>query len=419
MLNMFSTALTALNANNTAIDATGHNLANLNTAGYKANTVSFEEMVTQNLGIDAATTANGNGIGAPITSRNFTQGSVQVTGGLLDAAISGNGFFTVKAADGSTYYTRAGNFKLDASGNLVSQTGEMVQGWMATNGVATPGGVPTNITVPPGSATPPVPSTFFGLNLNLNALGTVGATNGTFTAPVEVVDSLGTKHTLTATFTKTSTNNWTYDVSVDGGEVTGGTAGTPMSLANGTLTFDTAGKLTTPAATAGPVAIAIPAFTNGAGAQSVNWELYDSSGNGQLTQYGQASAVNSNSGDGETAAQLTQVVMADGGQVMAKYSNGTQKLVAVLALASIQNPDSLVAVGNNNYSTTPASGPVSYGEAGTGTRGGITASALEGSNVDMARELTNIIIYQRSYQANARVVTAGDELSQEILNLKR
>lgn len=419
MLNMFNTALTALNANNVAIDATGHNLANLNTSGYKATTTSFEEMVTQNLGIDSSTTANGNGIGSPITTRQFTQGSVQVTGGLLDAAISGNGFFTVKASDGNTYYTRAGNFKLDTSGNLVSATGEKVQGWMATNGVATPGGVPTDITIPPGAAAAPVPSTFFGLNLNLNALGTVGAADGTFTAPVEVVDSLGTKHTLTATFTKTATNTWSYDVSIDGGEVSGGTAGTPTSLGTGSLTFDTAGKLTAPAASAGPVAIAIPAFTNGAGAQSVNWNLYDTAGNGQLSQYGQASAVNSNSGDGSTPAQLTQVVMADGGQVMAKYSNGTQKLIAVIALASVQNPDSLTAVGDNNYATTPATGPVSYGEAGTGTRGGITASALESSNVDMARELTNIIIYQRSYQANARVVTAGDELSQEILSLKR
>ncbi|MGC4051570.1 MAG: flagellar hook-basal body complex protein [Paludibaculum sp.] len=163
----------------------------------------------------------------------------------------------------------------------------------------------------------------------------------------------------------------------------------------------------------------IPAFTNGAAGRTVNWEFFDTAGTPQLTQYGQASAVNSNSGDGSTAAQLTQVVMADGGKVMAKYSNGSSRLVAVIALASIQNPDSLAAVGNNNYATTPASGPVAYGEAGTGTRGGITAAALESSNVDMARELTNIIIYQRSYQANARVVTAGDELSQEILSLKR
>ncbi|WP_321470741.1 flagellar hook protein FlgE [uncultured Paludibaculum sp.] len=418
MLNMFNTALTALNANSTAIDVTGHNLANLNTSGYKAGTVSFEELVTQDLSVDSSD-INGNGIGAPVLSRQFTNGTVQVTGGLLDAAISGNGFFTVQGSDGNTYYTRAGNFKLDDSGNLVTATGENVQGWMATNGVASPGGVPTNISIPPGSANAPVPSTFFGMNMNLNALGTVDGTNGTFTAPVEVVDSLGTKHTLTATFTKTDTNAWKYDISIDGGDVDGGTAGTPSSLATGTLTFDTNGKLTAPAADAGSVEISLPAFANGAGEQTVNWQLYDSAGASQVTQYGEASAVNSNSGDGSTAAQLTQVVMGDGGKVMAKYSNGTQKLVAVVALASIQNPDSLVAVGNNNYSTTPASGPVSYGEAGTGTRGGITANALESSNVDMARELTNIIIYQRSYQANARVITAGDEISQEILSLKR
>ena len=152
---------------------------------------------------------------------------------------------------------------------------------------------------------------------------------------------------------------------------------------------------------------------------TVNWQTYNSDGQPRITQFSDPSAVASTDGDGTTAAQLNRISLGDGGKLIASYSNGTQQVLAILALATVNNPDTLAAMGNNNYATTPLTGAVTYGDPGTGSRGSVTAGALEGSNVDMARELTNVILFQRSYQANARVITTAQELSQEVINIKR
>lgn len=416
---LFNTALSALRANGSAIDVTGHNLANLNTAGYKVSTVSFEEMVSEKIRSNDAA-PNGAGVGPINTSKQFNQGSVQTTGGQFDAAISGNGFFVVKDSADNTLYTRAGNFRLSADGKLLTASGEAVQGYMATKGVVTPGGVPTDIVVPPLASNPPTTSTFFGLNVNLNALtDETNTAKNSFSAPVEVVDALGSKHTLTVKFTKTGVNAWDYEVTMRGDEVTGGDAETPASLATGSLAFDSKGVLTTPAVADGDVEIKLVNLANGAEDLTVNWQTYNSDGQPRLTQYSDPSAVASTDGDGTTAAQLSRISLGDGGKLIASYSNGTQQVLAILALATVNNPDTLAAMGNNNYATTPQTGAVTYGDPGTGSRGSVSAGALEGSNVDMARELTNVILFQRSYQANARVITTAQELSQEVINLKR
>ncbi|MBL0159820.1 MAG: flagellar hook protein FlgE [Bryobacterales bacterium] len=416
MLNVFSTALTALRASGTAIDVTGHNLANLNTTGFKTGTISFEEMVSQTMGSATEAAPNGAGVGPVLTSKQMNQGAIQVTGGAMDAAISGDGFFVVKDATGANLLTRSGNFRLDSQGFLTTMTGQRVQGWTAVNGAIPVGGTPGDIMVPAISTNPPAQTTLFGLSMNLNAMGAVG---DTFSAPVQVVDSLGAKHTLTTTFTKSATNTWNYEVFIPGAEVSGGTAGTPSSLLKGQAVFDSAGKLTAPAPNASPVAVSIPALTNGGAAMSVNWNLYDPTGKGMLTQINDASALSSISADGSTPSQLVRIEMSDGGNVTALFSNGSKQVLAALALATVGNPEALSSVGDNNYAANSITGGMTFGQSGTGKRGAIAAQALEGSNVDMARELTNIIIYQRAYQANARVVSAGDELSQEVLSMKR
>lgn len=416
MLNVFSTALTALRASGTAIDVTGNNLANLNTTGFKAGTVSFEDMVSQKISSSTGSSPNGAGIGPALTSKQMTQGAIQVTGGSMDCAISGDGFFAVKDTAGSVLLTRAGNFRLDSQGYLTTMTGDRVQGWSAVNGTIPTGGNPGDIIVPTITTNPPVASSYFGLTMNLNALGAVG---DTFSAPVQVVDSLGGKHTLTTTFTKTATNTWSYDVTIPGADVAGGTAGTPSSLLTGQLVFDSVGLLTSPAPNSGPIAVTVPALTNGAAGMSLNWNLLDSSGRSTMGQIGDASAVSSTAVDGTNPSQLVRIEMADGGKLTALFSDGSKQQLAVLALATVGSPDALSSVGGNNYAENSATGGITFGQAGTGKRGTVTAQSLEGSNVDMARELTNIIVFQRAYQANARVVTTGDEMSQEVLNLKR
>ena len=423
MFTSFSTALSALNANTTAIDVVGNNLANLNTPGYKSSVVYFRDLVTQSLGAGLGETQVGFGTGTPLTVRQFTQGSIQSSTGILDAAIQGDGFFVVQNAQGNNIYTRAGSFQLDLQGNMLTNTGERVQGWTtidaATGKVNTNGSI-GNIVVPVGSVKPALPTSQFTVDMNLNAGAAVGSTDGSYETSLTVYDSLGTPHQLTMQFKKTDVNTWSYNVTIPGDDVSGGTVGAAYSIPNasGTLKFDSTGQLTDPAAGA-PIAISIPGLTSGAVDMNLTWSLYNSAGAARLTQFGQPNAVSANDQNGKAAAQVIKVGLGDGGKLLAQYSDGTQVMVGQVALASIRNPGSLVAVGNNNYQLSAESATPAIGIPDTGGRGSIVGSALESSNVDIATEFTNMIVLQRDYEANARVVTTVDQLSQDTINLVR
>ncbi|MBI1791501.1 MAG: flagellar hook protein FlgE [Acidobacteria bacterium] len=413
----FSTALSALRAHATALDVVGNNLANMNTSGFKASSAAFRDMVSNSIGL-AAGSEEGAGVNGPLTTRNFTQGAIQLTSGALDAAIQGDGFFIVKDKAGNQFYTRNGGFRLDSAGNVITGTGERVQGWSAAGGVVNTSGATGNIVISATGIRAPVTTTAFSANVNLNAAGVVGQATGSFSTPVDVVDSLGAKHTLTLNFTKTGPNAWGYTVTIPGQDLTSGTPGTPSQVATGTLTFNAQGVLTAPAAP-GLVPVNIQGFANGAANQTVNWSLYDANNRPRLTQFSQASATSAVDQDGSTAAELVKISMADGGRIVGQYSNGKEELLAVVALAAIRNPESLVGVGDNNYRTSTDTATPVIGLADSGGRGKIAGGALESSTVDIAREFTNLIVYQRGYQANSRVVTTIDELNQETLNLKR
>jgi len=415
----FSAALSALSANTTAIDVVGNNLANLSTTGFKASTVSFQDLVTESLGAGLGETQVGFGVGVPLTTREFTQGALQSTGGVDDAATQGDGFFVLHDSTGAQQYTRAGNFTVDASGNLLSASGASVQGWTAVNGVVNTNGPTTNITVPVGTLQAPVASTQFSASMNLNAAATVGSINGTFSTPVTVYDSLGTTHLLTLTFTETAGGAWNYSVSIPGQDLTSGTAGTPTVLTTGTINFDQNGNLITPPASAGPIAVTAAGLTDGAMDLNLNWNLYDTNQQPLLTQFAQISATSSISQNGQAAAQLVHVGIADGGQILAQYSNGQQAIVAQLAVASIRNPSSLLAVGNNNYEASSLTALPAVGVSNTGGRGQVLGGQLESSTVDIATEFTSLIVYQRGYEANAKVVNTADQLSQDTINLIR
>jgi len=411
----FSIALTGLNAATTALNVVGNNLANLNTVGFKDVTTNFSDLVSQAIG--AGTSQVGEGVSAPITDAQFLQGSIQLTNGAFDAAIEGNGFFVVQNTAGTTEYTRAGNFQLAADGTLQTATGEDVQGWTATNGVLNTTGPTGNIVVPSNALVTPSASTQFTLDMNLNASGVVGdPTTGSFSAPIQVVDSLGTTHTLTVDFTMTGPNAWSYNVTVPGADLTAGTAGTPSSVATGNLTFNAQGQLTSPAA-GSPVAVALTGLSDGAADLNLNWNLYNTDGTSALTQYSSASALSGSTQDGVATAELTQVGLDNNGQVVAHYSNGSTTVLAQVALAGITNPDSLVSVGNNNFELGGDTATPVVGTPGTGSRGSIESGALEASTVDIASEFTNLIVYQRAYQANSRVISTTDELVQDLISL--
>lgn len=419
MFTSFSTALSALSATSTAIDVVGNNLANMNTPGFKTSEVDFSDLVTQSLGSGLGETQVGFGTALPTTVAQFTQGALETTNGLDDAAIQGSGFFVVNDPSSGTEYTRAGDFQVDKSGNLMTNSGQYVQGWTTMNpstGEVDTTGPIGNITIPEGTLQPPVATTTFSDSMNLNSAANADSTS-TFTTPVTVYDSLGNSHVLTLNLQKTGPNQWSYDVTIPGSDVSGGTAGTPFDTgASGTLTFDSSGNLIDPPA-GSPISVSISGLTDGAADMNLSWNLYDSSGSPLITQFAQTSASSSNTQNGAPAAQLYQVSIADGGGIVAEYTNGNQVTVGQLALAGIENPSTLVAVGNNNYQLSSATATPSVGVPNSGGRGQVVGGSIESSTTDIATEFTNLIVYQRSYEANAHVVTTADQLSQDTINL--
>jgi flagellar hook protein FlgE len=247
-------------------------------------------------------------------------------------------------------------------------------------------------------------------DLNLNA----GAASGdTFSTSVQVYDSLGTSHVVSITFTKTSTaNQWKYSIGFPSSDVT-----SPVTPVTGTLTFNGSGALTSPAAGSQAPTLAVSGLADGASNMSINWNLFNGT-SPRITQFAQPSATSAQSQDGSPAANLTQISLVNGGQILAQYSNGSQLVVGQVARASILNPESLVSAGDNNFTLSANTAVPAIGVPGTGGRGTVLGGSLEASNADIAREFTSLIVFQRSYEANAKVVTTVDQLSQDTINLK-
>jgi flagellar hook protein FlgE len=396
MFNAFTTALGALNANAAGLNIVSNNLANLNTTGFKKEVAQFHDLMAE-------------------AFRQSGQGAVQTSGGNLDAAIQGDGFFVVRNSSGAELYTRAGNFRLDANGTLLTATGERVQGWSAKDGVVDAGGPVGDIVLPLGSLLPPAVSTKFSIDANLNASAAEGTT---FSVPVQAVDSLGQTHTLTVQLTRgAAAGTWSYDITIPGADV--GSTDATVSVVSGpdAITFDPNGLLTAP--TADVTDIAVQSLANGAADLSLTWNLLTAGGTPRLTQFTAPSAASAISTDGTMAAQLAGVELSDGGGLVAKYSGGQTRVVARIGLAAIRNPDSLTDAGNNCLAVSMKTATPVIGLAETGPRGKIEGKALESSTVDIAQEFTNLILMQRGYQANSKVIVTSDEMTQEVINLKR
>jgi flagellar hook protein FlgE len=416
MFTSFSTALSALGAHTTAVDVVGNNLANLNTPGYKSSVVAFSDLVTQSLGAGLGETQVGFGVARPVTIRQFSQGAIQASSGPLDVAIQGDGFLVVREAlSNSVLYTRGGNLQVNKEGQLVTATGFRVQGWNEVNGVLDTTQPATDVMVPVGSLRAPVATNSFSFDMNLDASATAGPPATTFSTSIEVYDSLGGSHVISVTFTKTANpGEWDYSMSIPDADL----ASPPFTPVTGTIEFDASGRMTSPAVGGTMPAMTVTGLANGAADLNLTWNLYNGAAP-RLTQFSQPSAVAANAQDGVPAAQLVRVGIGDGGRVLAQYSNGQQVAVGQLAMAAIRNPESMLAVGNNNFQLSARSALPAIGLPGTGGRGSIMGGSVEFSTVDIAREFTNLIVLQRGYQANARVVTAVDEISQETINLKR
>jgi flagellar hook protein FlgE len=416
MFTSFSTALSALNATSIAIDVVGNNLANLNTTGYKTSSVSFHDLVTQSLGSGLGTglgeTQLGAGIGSPTTIRQFTQGSLQTTSAPLDTAIQGAGFMIAKDKAGAIVYTRGGSLIVDKAGVLTTDTGQPIQGWTGVNGVVNTNNAIGNITLPVGSSNAPVATQNFSLDMNLNAAAVNAQPSGSFSSTIGVYDTLGVSHSVSINFTKSATpNQWDYTITSPDGTLT-------TNPSPGSLTFDQNGVLSSPAAGGTMPTVSITGLPDGAADMNFTWQLFNGT-QSRFTQYNEASAVSANAQDGSPSSQLIRVGVSDGGQLVAQYTNGQQSVVGQIAVAAIRNPESLLAVGSNSYQLSTQSSTPAIGLPGTGGRGDVLGGTLESSTVDIAKQFTDLIVFQRGYQANAKVITTADELSQETIGLKR
>ena len=410
MFNSFSAALSSMKAHSAAVDTVGNNLANVNTTGFKSIDIAFKDLVSESL---SAKNEKGMGLSRPITVRSFSQGAIQTSSGKLDAAINGNGFFVVKDNSDNVFFTRDGTFQLDSYNMLRTLTGEKVQQFQ--------NGTLQDIRVSTGFASP-TPTTQFTLGINLDAGSAVGTK---FSAPVDVVDSLGARHLVTVTYTKAAGNQWNYDIDVPAADLA-----TPPTgpVASGTIDFNSDGTLnavnpgtgsTGGGSSNAPIQFAVQGLANSAADLSLSWNLLDVAGNVTMTQFTQNSSVSSSAQDGSPSSELVDVGVVDGGVIVGRYGTGEQRPIGTLAMSLIQNPDSLTSVGNNLLRATADTAKPRLGIPGVGGFGNVKAQALEASTVDIAREFTNLIVFQRGYQANSRVITTADEMSQETLNLKR
>jgi flagellar hook protein FlgE len=405
----FSTALTGLQADTVSLNTIGNNLANLNTTAYKDQSTTFEDLFYQQIGTSGSNNPIQVGVGTKVsgTDTNFLQGSLSTTGNSADMALQGNGFFVVQQG-GVQSLTRAGNFQLDAVGNLTTVDGEQVMGYPATGGVVNTNAGLVPMTVPVGVNEAAQATQNFSVTANLDASAAVGTQ---FTTPVQMYDSLGQSHSVTVSYIKTGANTWGFSVTLPAADATG----TPVNN-TGTLGFDSSGTLVFPSGNVN--GITFPGLTDGASDMSFNWNLY-TDGSATLAQSTAASSTTASNQDGYASGVYQSFAVDANGVISASFSNGHTQDIGQLAVASVTNPEGMVLTGNNNYMTTAASGAATVGVAGAGGRGTIEDSALEQSNVDISTEFANLIVAQRAFQANSKTITTFDTLTQDIMGMVR
>ncbi len=409
----FSIPLSGLTADSTALTTIANNLANQNTTGYKDQSVSFSDLFYQNLGTTGAGDPVQVGAGTEVQSisSNFNSGNPSSTGVSTDAAIQGGGFFVVQQ-NGITSYTRAGNFSIQ-NNVLVTASGQDVMGYPAVNGVVNTGSAIGPLQLGPGTTSPPSPTGNVETPTNLDASATVGTT---YTTPVTIYDSLGVSHNLTFTFTNTAANTWTYSLSVPTADYTPA-AGSKLPagvVATGTLTFDGNGNLTSPAANV--TGITIPNLTDGANSLTFNWNLYKGT-SANITQVAEASSTTNTQQDGRAPGTLNGFSIGADGTITGSFSNGVTAALGQVALAGFANEQGLQRLGSTDYTQTLASGQPEIGVPGSGSLGTLAGGALEQSNVDIATEFSNLIIAQRAFEANAKVVTTFNTITSDTINL--
>ncbi len=398
--------LSGLNCYGEAMSVVGDNIANLNTTGFKYSSVHFEDLMSQLIPTGSGPGQVGRGARISDISTVWQQGSLENSADDVDVAITGTGFLVVKdALNGGLFYTRDGNFSLDKDGNLINSQGYHVQGKAIDPTTGTPSGVDTDIVLSQNYSAPKA-STSVDMVLNLNANAQVA---DHYDSSITVYDNLGNSHTLDMTYTKAAANDWSLTGTLDGTDITGnitdqgGGGPTDMTFnANGTMVGG------------GLYAIDL----SGSNIGTVNLNLTGTAG-GSTTQYAASSVTNYTSQDGYGPGFLQHISINNEGVITGNYSNGQVIPQYQLTMARFNAPGKLHREGSNLYSETQDSGVPLTGSPGTNGLGSISSNSLEQSNVNLSNEFVHMILYQRAFQANSRIITTTDTLMEEVLSLKR
>jgi flagellar hook protein FlgE len=416
MLRSLYSGISGLNAHQKMIDVTGNNIANVNTAGYKSSSVQFQDTMSQMMGA-AGSPQNGQGgtnaaqvgLGVRVAgiTQNFSQGSAQTTGKSGDMMVQGDGFFVTRSGN-ETLYTRAGSFNFDSNGTLVTATGEPVQGWTAQDGKVNAAAKPGDIRMPLGATIPPVATSTITLKGNLSSDDVPDANdtdnaglNYKTTIPVKVYDDQGATHTVTAQFARSAnaatasppTSTWAVTLLAEDG-----------STLDGPTDLDFSGGKAVVTSTDGTMDLG-----------DYKIDLSD------VTSYSGLSDARVFDTDGQTAGALTSLsyTVSDSGEIVGVYSNGLKQTLGQVAMATFKNVQGLEKVGNSQYRTSVNSGYAQVGQPGSAGMGQVISGALEMSNVDLAAEFTSLIVAQRGFQANSKIITTSDEILQELVSMKR
>ena len=403
----FTIALSGLNAASDDLSVTANNIANASTNGFKESRSEFAEIFATSSD-SVASNVSGSGVRLNNIAQQFNQGNVDFTGNNLDMAITGQGFFTL-SDNGSSVYTRAGQFSVDREGFVGDSDGRRLQVYPPLgNGAFNTGGLDDLRLLTDQNS--PEATTDITLGVNLPADADVPP-NGTFdptdplsfnhTTSTTSYDSLGAAHTTSVFFVKSATpNEWQTRTFVDG--VSTGPAQA--------ITFDSVGRLATPASGI----VTSPPFALANGADDMNFSV-----DLQLTtQFGGSYGVNALSQNGFASGRLTGIEVDPSGVVFARFTNGRSDEIGKVALSNFASLDNLGQIGDTNWVETFGSGDALRGEAGTASFGLIQSGALEASNVDLTEQLVSMINAQRNFQANAQVISTADAITQTIINIR-
>jgi flagellar hook protein FlgE len=437
LFSTLSTASSGLSMAGTKLAVIGDNIANINTIGFKGARAQFADLVARDsMGLSGPTQI-GTGGATDTVTQLFGQGSITESSNALDLAISGNGFFQVKdAGEQGALFTRDGQFYMDEKGFIVSSGGMRLQGFNAEdNQLST---IVTDIQIDRSAlkqsqtssleltatlsteadfSTTPILSGSFTLDGNNDSIDDVAASSD-FATSITIYDSLGGPHSVTLCFERQSSSDWGWTAVVDGGEV-GETDGLAFEIASGSVVFDGDGIMTD--FTQVNTSTSSPWNFTGAEDQDVDFEFgIDGAGvdnDGNVRAISGPSAITGVIQDGFGSGDLIQMTVDENGNVRGTYTNGEDILLGQVSLSEFPSYQGLKRVGRNLYQSTQLAGDPAVGTPGTGTRGSLISFALEQANVDLEDQFVDMIQSQRTYQANARVITTTDGTLQELVQL--